>query len=173
MIVLRDMRESDIEDYVRWFTREIGWMDTDAPWEDRETSEEEERRNWREYFESVKELPEEETRWKLEIEYNGKHIGWVSRYFDLEYLENPDHIPAIGIDMPEQAFQNQGIGTEALRQFMEYLKGKGHRHFYIQTWSGNERMLRVAGKLGFSLLFRKKDHRLVEGKIYDALTLMI
>ena len=30
MIVLRDMRESDIEDYVRWFTRDMEWMRTDA-----------------------------------------------------------------------------------------------------------------------------------------------
>ena len=32
-ITLRDMIASDIENYVRWFTTETEWMDTDAPWE--------------------------------------------------------------------------------------------------------------------------------------------
>ena len=32
-IALRDMQESDIEDYVRWFTTETKWNDYDAPWE--------------------------------------------------------------------------------------------------------------------------------------------
>ena len=48
MITLRDMRESDIEDYVRWFTRDTGWMDFDAPWEEKGgTTEEEERKGCR------------------------------------------------------------------------------------------------------------------------------
>ena len=32
-IILRDMIESDIDDYVRWFTTETEWSNTDAPWE--------------------------------------------------------------------------------------------------------------------------------------------
>lgn len=32
-IILRDMIESDIEDYVRWFTVEREWENWDAPWE--------------------------------------------------------------------------------------------------------------------------------------------
>ena len=46
MLILRDMRESDIEDYVRWFTKETEWGNWDAPWEAFETSEEEERKSW-------------------------------------------------------------------------------------------------------------------------------
>ena len=34
-IVLRDMIESDIEDYVRWFTVEREWENWDAPWRKR------------------------------------------------------------------------------------------------------------------------------------------
>ena len=36
-IVLRDMIESDIEDYVRWFTVEREWENWDAPWEKEDT----------------------------------------------------------------------------------------------------------------------------------------
>ena len=39
-IVLRDMIESDIEDYVRWFTVEREWENWDAPWEKEDTDEE-------------------------------------------------------------------------------------------------------------------------------------
>lgn len=56
-IILRDMIESDIEDYVRWFTTETEWSNTDAPWEPIESDEKTERTSWREYYESVKEFP--------------------------------------------------------------------------------------------------------------------
>ena len=173
MIILRDMIESDIEDYVRWFTSKVEWMEYDAPWEGTENlaSIEEERKSWTEYYQSIKNLPKEEIRWKYEIEYNGKHVGWVSRYFDLEYIENVDNIPAIGIDIPETDVYNKGIGTEALKMFMEYLKKAGYEHLYIQTWSGNTRMLHIAEKLGFKEFYKKKNHRTVNGKMYDAITL--
>ena len=66
-IILRDMTESDIEDYIRWFTTETEWSNTDAPWEPIESDEETERKSWREYYESVKELSddrmERQTHW--------------------------------------------------------------------------------------------------------------
>ena len=79
-IILRDMIESDIDDYVRWFTTETEWSNTDAPWESIESDEETERKSWREYYESVKDLADDVRRWKFEIERNGRHIGWVSSY---------------------------------------------------------------------------------------------
>ena len=39
-IILRDIIESDIEDYVRWFTVEREWENWDAPWEKEDTDEE-------------------------------------------------------------------------------------------------------------------------------------
>lgn len=62
-IVLRDMNESDIEDYVRWFTLEREWENWDAPWEKEETDEETEREKWTEYYGSVKDLPDDVLRW--------------------------------------------------------------------------------------------------------------
>ena len=38
-IILRDIIESDIEDYVRWFTVEREWENWDAPWEKEDTDE--------------------------------------------------------------------------------------------------------------------------------------
>ena len=173
MIVLRDMKASDIEDYVRWFTTEKGWSDTDAPWEPIDSSPEEERRSWTAYYESVKDLPPDAPRNKFEIEQDGRHIGWVSRYFDLDYIDNPDRIPAVGIDVAEPDARGTGAGTEALRRFIGYLKDNGARCVYTQTWSGNAAMLRVAQKLGFVPFARVKDLRTVRGQTYDAITLKL
>ena len=173
MLILRDMRESDIEDYVRWFTTDTDWMRYDAPWEHGSTTAEDERESWTAYYRDVKALPDEALRWKFEIERDGRHIGWVCRYTDLEYMANPENIPAVGIDIPEVADRGIGSGTEAMRLFLRYLKSRGFSRAYTQTWSGNTRMLRVAEKLGFTPVCRMKDHRTVDGRTYDALTLAL
>ena len=170
MVVLRDMRVEDIEDYVRWFTTQVGWMDWDAPWETEASTPEAERKGWTEYYLSVKDLPKDAERWKFEIEVDGRHVGWVCSYTDLGYLPNEERIPAVGIDVPEEDVRGQGVGTEALRIFIRYLAEHGHPVVYTQTWSGNERMMRVAAKLGFEPFFREEGVREVRGKRYDALT---
>ena len=178
-IILRDMIESDIEDYVRWFTTETEWSNTDAPWELIESDEETERASWQEYYESVKDLPDDVRRWKFEIEWNGKHIGWVSSYMMNECYEwiGTDTIQpgqtvyrAIGIDICEPDVWGHGIGTNALRAFINYYFDSGITELYTQTWSGNTRMIRCAAKLGFAECNRYVGIREVEGKAYDALT---
>lgn len=173
MIVLRDMIRSDIDDYVRWFTTDTEWMKMDAPWESEIGVEEDERKSWNEYFKSVQGLADDAVRWKYEIELDGRHVGWVSRYTYLEYLDNPGDIPAVGIDIPETDVHGKGVGTDALRMFLQYLQIKGFRSFYTQTWSGNAPMLRVAEKLGFKEACRKEGCRIVGGETYDALTLRL
>jgi len=170
MLILRDMLESDIEDYVHWFTKEVEWGNWDAPWESFDTNEETERTEWTKYFDSIKDMPNDVVRWKFEIECDGIHIGWVSSYDDLEYLDNPEKIPAVGIDIPSPTHRKNGNGTKALQLFMDYLKQHGYTSVYTQTWSGNTPMLRVAEKLGFKEVFRKVDHREVNGAKYDAVT---
>ncbi len=176
-IILRDMNESDIEDYVRWFTVEREWENWDAPWEKEATDEETERKSWREYYESVKDLPDDVRRWKFEIEWNGRHIGWVSSYPIDENYEWLGEIKAgqtvyraIGIDICEPDVWGHGIGTNALLAFIKYYFENGVDELYTQTWSGNTRMLRCAEKLGFVECNRYVGKREVEGKTYDALT---
>ena len=170
MIELRDMIESDIEDYVRWFTVDTEWGDWDAPWEPFETTAEEERASWTAYYQQVRSLPDSVTRYKFEVVADGAHIGWVSWYTDLDYLPNPEGIPAVGIDLPEQSARHKGAGTEALRLFLQYMNERGYPAVYTQTWSGNLPMLRVAEKLGFREVCRKAGIREVHGKPYDAVT---
>lgn len=178
-IVLRDMMESDIEDYVRWFTVDMKWADFDAPWEPLAGEEAEERKGWTEYYEAVKDMPEKAIRWKLEIEYEGRHIGWVSAYMiDENYnwiafdniKEGQTVFRAVGIDICEPDAWGRGIGTNALQAFIGYYFRNGFDAVYTQTWSGNARMIRCAAKLGFVACNRNFGTRLVEGKTYDGLT---
>ena len=176
-IILRDMTEADIEDYVRWFTIEIKWSDTDAPWEPIESDEETERVSWHEYYEYAKDLPDDVRRPKFEIEWNGRHIGWVSSYPIDENYEWIDEIRegqtvyrAVGIDICEPDVWGNGIGAKALAAFINYYFENGEDEIYCQTWSGNIRMIKCAEKLGFEVCRRKIDYREVNGEKYDGLT---
>jgi 23S rRNA (guanosine2251-2'-O)-methyltransferase len=53
---------------------------------------------------------------------------------------------------------------------IEYLKEHGYKSFYVQTWSGNAAMIKVAEKIGFREIYRKENFRKVDGKMYDAIT---
>ena len=170
MLILRDMLEQDIADNVRWFTTETEWSDWDAPWEPIEGGEDEQRASWTEYYEAVKDAPPEVFRWKREIELDGVHIGWVSSYTDLEYLDKPEEHPAVGICIIPQEARGRGAGTEALRQFIDDIRAHGHSTVYTQTWSGNLPMIRLAEKLGFREVCRKPQIREVRGQRYDAIT---
>ncbi len=178
-IILRDMIQSDIEDYVRWFTVEREWENWDAPWEKEDTTEEAEREGWTKYYESVKELPDDVRRWKFEIEWNGRHIGWVSSYAitaSYEWIASSDIkeeqkvYRAIGADICESDVWGKGAGTDALHAFIKYYLEDGVSELYTQTWSGNTRMIRCAEKLGFVECNRYVGIREVEGKTYDGLT---
>ena len=179
-IILRDMIESDIEDYVRWFTVEREWENWDAPWEKEDTCKETERKRWMEYYESVKDCPDDAHRWKFEIEWNGRHIGWVSSYcIDENYkwvgkTEDCQTVyHAVGIDICEPDVWGNGIGTNILRTFMNYCFENGMNELYTQTWSGNARMLRCAEKLGFVECDRDVGALEIDGQKYDGLTFKI
>ena len=178
-ITLRDMVESDIEHYVRWFTTETQWSETDSPWEPVSGDAEAERASWTEYYESVQEMPEDILRWKFEIDWNGRHIGWVCSYMIDENYEwiSTDDIKdgkkvyhAIGIDICESDVWGNGVGAAALRAFIKYYFDSGIDTIYTQTWSGNVRMIRCGEKLGFVECNRYENKREVNGKLYDALT---
>ena len=180
-IILRDMIATDIDDYVRWFTTETEWTAWDAPWEPIDSDVATQRADWMKYYESVKGLSDDTVRWKLEIEYNGKHIGWVCSYLiDENYkwvsasdIKNRPAYFAIGIDICEMAVWGKGIGTNALQAFIQYLLDSGQDELYLQTWSGNNRMLKCAAKLGFEVCNRIVGEREVNGQKYDGLTLVL
>ncbi|MBQ5781879.1 MAG: GNAT family N-acetyltransferase, partial [Oscillospiraceae bacterium] len=88
MLILRDMIENDIEDYVRWFTADTEWGNWDAPWEPFEDDEETVCENFRNQYDTLNNYSG--TKYRFEIELDGEHIGWVGSYRDLVYMENTD-----------------------------------------------------------------------------------
>lgn len=172
-IVLRDMRESDIEDEIRWHTVETAWGDWDGPWEPVMPVDVEKELEW------VR-ARKPDHRLSLEIETaDGVHIGAVNTYciddgFDWYKLTGEEERRrlnwAVGIDINESSYWSNGWGTQALTAFVKYHLEDGYTNLYTQTWSGNIRMIGLAQKLGFVECCRKSEIRLVRGERYDGLT---
>ena len=179
-IILRDPKESDIDDEIRWNTTETEWALWDAPWEMEE---------WLPTFDPVKFRAEELEsfkkpvsgfRWGMEVDTSdGTHIGSVSTYLidesyewiQLKNVKDGQRIfYTVGIEINEPAYWNHGIGTKALAAYIQYHLDNGHYDICLQTWSGNIRMIRCAEKLGFSICEREVGIRKVRGGIYDGLT---
>lgn len=176
-IILRDMVEADIEDYVRWFSVELEWANWDAPWKKEDTCEETERKRWTEYYGAAKDRPDDAPRSRFEIEWNGRHIGWVNSYHidgNYEWVrkvkEGQKVYRAVGINICEPGLYGNGIGTSTLRAFINYFFENGVNELYTQTWSGNIRMIRCAEKLGFVECDREVGELEVDGQSYDGLT---
>lgn len=181
-IILRDFQESDIEKRIYWETTETEWQLWDAPWEyegltDAEKAEELERyvQTMHGWVERYRQMPAEQKRYQFQIALNNEeqnYIGWVSTYDiddDCCYTDNPGHC-TVGIDIPEVAVRGNGYGYQALGMFIQYLLEHGETEIFTQTWSGNERMIHVAEKMGFEEYRRKPGIRTVRGRIYDGLT---
>ena len=153
-ILLRDARESDIADDIRWNTTETAWALWDAPWEMEEELRRFDPAAYRQKELEALEKPPEGCRWRLELDTTeGVHIGSVSRYCldgDFSWTEAaPGADPralrwAVGLDICESAYWSGGWGTQALTAFVRYLLSQGYEDLYTQTWSGNVRMAGLA-----------------------------
>ena len=87
----------------------------------------------------------------MSIEWNGRHIGSVNAYHideNYEWIGAAEsgqmvHL-AVGVGICEHDLWGNGIGTNALRAFINYQLKIGADEIYTQTWSGNVRMIRCA-----------------------------
>lgn len=173
-VILRDSKPCDLHDYVRWFTTDVAWMAWDAPWEDTVYTEEDVIGKYARILARQASLKANERRSRYEIATkDGYHIGWVNTY-QMSFSDIPKHKLsgrlAIGIDLPEEKHQGCGYGTSALMMMVDVLKSSGEKTVYLQTWRGNQRMIALAKKLGFTLRDCIKDSRIIAGKPSDALT---
>ena len=176
-IVLRDKRESDIDDWIRWYNVETQWGDWDAPDEPIEPVEPEIYR--KERLEWLTHKPEGfRTFFEMDTA-EGVHIGMVTSYaIDENYQwmswkdarESGKYTHTIGLDICESSFWGRGLGTQALAAFVRYHLENGIRDICLQTWSGNIRMIRSAKRVGFVECNRFIGNRQIRGGTYDSLT---
>lgn len=146
-VVLRDRLPSDVESYLRWQTHGE-WRLYDAPWENEDvprTAEEEEAFRVR-FLEKCQQALSVPRKRATVATLKGEPLGWVNRYGDERFSE----AYRVGISIGEDAYLNQGIGTDALGLWVDYLFSNSDVHRVgLDTWSFNGRMMRVAEKLGF------------------------
>lgn len=179
-ILLRDKREADIADWVRWYNEQVEWQDWDAPDEPVEPVDPDAYRA--EEMERLMHQPEG-FRSFFELDtYDGHHIGFVTAYAidgNHEWISWRDAKAAgpirltVGMDICDSRFWSRGLGAQALGGYIRYCCFHGFGDIYLQTWSGNLRMLRCAQRLGFRECCRKIGNRAIRGGIYDSLTLRL
>lgn len=186
-ILLRDMVESDIADYLRWETEETEWQLWDAPWMYEGRSPEQCERELREYRQALerrvrdaKACTPDDLRPRLEICLDDSvdpaastHIGGLGSYLiDDEFnVDDASGVHrAIGLDICDMRACGKGHAATAMDLFIEKFRARGLSALYCQTWSGNVRMINLARKLGFRECCRKPGLRRVRGAVYDGLT---
>lgn len=159
---LRGRRGADFEAYRRWFAPGQAWQKWDAPWEVVTPLDEGARQRWEG---CLAQMPPE-PRAGLEIEtVDGRHIGWVNSY----WVDKGCRWRDCGIVIAEQEMWGQGLGREAFALWVGYLFSAWELpRVGMGTWGGNERMLRVAARVGMREEARFVDARLVEGQRHDA-----
>ena len=159
LVLLRDWLASDVDAFVRWMTHGE-WRLFDAPWEDVNA-------NWdRDWF--VRQFKRKDKSWlsarAVIATPEGIPLGWVNRYGE---KENP-HVCCVGIDICEDAYLNRGLGTEALRLWIDHLFATSDVHkLALETWSFNPRMIRVAEKAGFVYEGRQREVQPWQGQWLD------
>ncbi len=179
-MTLRDFIETDIHDRIYWETVETEWQLWDAPWEYDSGEEPFDAEQYRQKMLDRLSEDRDETRmrWGFQICVNDcdrTHIGWCNAYCidgDHNYTQG-DGFCTIGINIPAVSARRRGYATAAWKLFIEYLTSNGVSEIYTQTWSGNERLLGLASKLGFRECSRELGSRQVRGRLYDALTLRL
>jgi RimJ/RimL family protein N-acetyltransferase len=180
-VILRDFIDSDIEKRILWETVETEWQLWDGPWVYENKTKSKALADIDAYIEKMKGLAEKSrslnpdkkrTSFQICERESRNYIGWCNSYrIDNRFTHIADGgLCAIGIDIPESSAQGKGYGSEALVLFIDYLQSRGESDIYIQTWSGNARMIHIAKKLGFEECMRNIDMRFVRGKLYDGLT---
>lgn len=179
-IILRDMIEPDIEDWIRWETVDTEWMDWDGPDLEAPPFVEEEFR-----AECAELLKGPRTGFRNFFELDtaqGKHIGMVTAGLtgdNFQYLTREEinagkkYYHTIGIVICESGDWGRGLGTQAVTAFCKHFLNHGKTDIRLQTWSGNVRMVRCAEKIGFVECNRIVGNRHIRGGVYDGLTFQL
>jgi len=166
-VMLRGWLADDGDHFLCWLSRGE-WLLFDAPWEEfRPAVTAEDERGNREWF--MQRIEGGDQSWNSRRPViavpDGTPIGWVSRYGEKEYPQ----VCFVGIDICEDEFLNRGLGTAALKLWVDHLfAGSDIHKLCLDTWSFNPRMIRVAEKVGFVYEGRQRQMQHWQGEWLDA-----
>ncbi|QQE75435.1 GNAT family N-acetyltransferase [Brevibacillus composti] len=106
----------------------------------------------------------------LIIEIDGELKGSVGRYWVSEVTNWFE----IGIVIYDSRYWSNGYGSEAFQMWIDYLfTHMDTVRLGIGTWSGNERMIKLAQRCGMIEEARVRKARIVRGEYYDAIKMGI
>ncbi|AKG34518.1 GNAT family N-acetyltransferase [Paenibacillus durus] len=169
-VVLRDITEADIPKlYYHYFKspdrEHLNWNDPYQPLEPI---------TYEHFLEqhrtALETVTTDKTRSCLIIEIGGEVKGKVGRYWVSEVTNWFE----IGIVIYDSSYWSGGYGTEAFQMWMDYLfTNLDTVRLGIGTWSGNERMMRLAARCGMVKEARVRKARIVQGQYYDAIKMGI
>ncbi|MDR0921554.1 MAG: GNAT family N-acetyltransferase [Lactobacillales bacterium] len=141
-IILRRFRSEDMENFwvLSYGRTNLEWLNWNGPYfnDPIYTKEEFMKKIVPRYIHSEK---------RYAIEVAGEVIGEISWYYEDKKLER---WLEIGLAIFDNAEWGQGYGSRALKLWIDYLFNEvtDLPHIGLTTWSGNERMLKVAQKVG-------------------------
>lgn len=116
------------------------------------------------FLEKSSQYIEQDDFWVITVDE--KVCGIVSYYFE----DSQSVWLEMGIVIHEGQNWNKGIGTRALKLWLDHIFNTLPQvRVGLTTWSGNERMIRVAEKLSMQLEARIRKVRLFEGEYYDSI----
>lgn len=146
LVLLRDRGAADLEAFTRW-QGHGEWREWDAPWEHGEPFSAEKEKAFRDRYHKSLQFEQTHPRYASTIALpDGTPLGWVNRY----QPKKSGGPWCVGIDICEDAYVERGMGTEALQLWVSYLFRYPEFHrIGLETWSFNQRMIRVAEKVGF------------------------
>ncbi len=92
-------------------------------------------------------------------------VSWHWKSQETNWME-------IGILIFNENYWGKGIGFEALTLWVDKLFAERDDivRLGLTTWSGNERMVKLAEKLDFACEARYRKARIVDGKYYDSVS---
>ncbi|SDJ12810.1 GNAT family N-acetyltransferase [Salimicrobium halophilum] len=106
----------------------------------------------------------------LIIEADQQLIGYVGAY----WIDKNTNWLETGIVIYDSDYWNGGYGSEAYKLWIDYLFEATTLHRVgMSTWSGNDRMIKVAQKLGMKEEARIRRAREVDNRYYDAVKMGI
>jgi len=132
------------------------WKKWDAPYYDHKS------KTYEEFLETK--YVDRDDYWAIEVD--GKINGIVGYYWE----HKPSLWSEIGITIYDPAYWSGGIGTKAMTMWIQHLFNTMPlvRVGYT-TWSGNDRMIKVGEKLGFTMEARIRKVRYWNGVYYDSI----
>lgn len=163
-MTLRGRRPRDLPTLERWLSDpQAEWRRWDAPYF-HAASTTESLRAYVEHLRHTATRPDERV-----IDLGGQCVGMVNR--------SEEEPPGggwwdLGILVYDPAHWGRGVGSAALSQWVQATLDETEAHVLtFSTWSGNERMLGAARRLGFREAARIREARVVEGVRFDSVRL--